>query len=521
MATKTSMWPVLGLVFIGAIGVIIAAIIVLALIPIYLRNKSEPKNYSLDPYAFYVQYATDLDADSSATGKITNIDEIAQNLGVADKIKITDADAQTSFERRRRETSGRHKRGVKLNILLRCVPLTSIICSNPSCIAQIRNQAILVMQQSAKLADVSFSIMTGGVLRRLRVALVFLGAVISRPSVGFNGEIASLAFVAVQSGPFTNASTWANGTIPYGNCSIIIPAGITVTLARPIFELRMRQCDIFGTLIVGGSNNNFRFNYPSAVTVHRGGNLLDASINKKILIPSNSLFMVYPGGSVGSSGTNLQIYTRNGNDVQSLGSTTTLPSSGPHTCGILRSGSIIAESKVLFIAVGSGSILRGSTFLGGVGPSAALCEAAGGCGLNIQSGATVQTDELDDDFNINFDVINVVSGGIFSVGKPGSSRGIKFKHMFRLICAGTFNFVGAGGSILLPAGSHWNFAAGGAFRAAIAILMQIFNGASGLVLSSTSLGFSFFGPIIYEISLNGTLLVNQTLSTPMPTVSMG
>lgn len=67
-----------------------------------------------------------------------------------------------------------------MNILLRCAPLASLTCYTPSCLAKIRNRAILVMQQVSNLNGIEFNITMDGVVRRLKLTLVFLGTVLSR-----------------------------------------------------------------------------------------------------------------------------------------------------------------------------------------------------------------------------------------------------------------------------------------------------------------------------------------------------
>lgn len=295
-------------------------------------------------------------------------------------------------------------------------------------------------------------------------------------------------------------------------------------MARPRLEIRMRQCDVFGTLVVGGGQKTFQLNFPLALTIHRGGVLLDLSAEKRMLIRRGSILRIFPGGGLGGSSSSLQVYSRSGSVVQELFQTQTIPSSGPFTCGILPSGTIIAENKILFIAIGIGSILSGGTFLGGIAPTAALCDAAGGCGLNIQPGASVSAEELDDDFNINFDDIYIASGGTFAIGKPGSSKGIRFRFPFKLRSFGLLDFRGDGGNILIPEGSELNFLAGGGFRSRVAVGLQTFNRLTGLAIGTLiRLGTSFIGPIVYVIPIGGNIVITigTTTTTPAVTGNMG
>lgn len=302
--------------------------------------------------------------------------------------------------------------------------------------------------------------------------------------------------------------TWSGGIVPYGEFSVVIPLGITVTLARSVFELKLKTCDIFGSLVLGSNSSSFTFNYPPNIIVHSDGILQDMTTNKRLIVPVLSLITLHPGGKLSGSGTVLQIYTKTSGIIQ-LGSTVALALSGPFTCGILSSGVPLSFNKVTFIAVQSGNFKAGSTYLGGLAPTNDICTLVGGCGVSIGPGVTLSTGDLDGELNINIDEITVDSTAILSLGTAGSSGGFKFRYPLQLKIYGQLAYACLGGGIYIPTASAINFYLGSRMTSTVSVFIQVYNTLTGANIGLRRiLGLSVFGPMFFTISITGTISIS-------------
>lgn len=299
---------------------------------------------------------------------------------------------------------------------------------------------------------------------------------------------------------------WADGIVPYGRCSVVIPAGITVTLARSILEIRMIKCDIYGALALGSGSSTFTFNYSPNIIVRSGGLIQDFTSNRRLRLPESSLITILSGGGFSAAGTVIQKYS-SGVEGDSI---TVSSASGPFTCGILSGGAIRSYQKVTFIAIQSGGFTSGSTFLGGIAPSAEFCSATA-CGVQVESGVTLSTADLNGVMSINIDEFNVPLGAVFELGSSGSTSGFKFGSAVKLNILGSLSFVGSGGGILIPAGSNLNIFGSGKFTSSIASFIQVFNILTGVNIGTPqTLGLSFTGPYFVTVPTSGLIIISLT-----------
>ncbi|CAF2027560.1 unnamed protein product [Rotaria magnacalcarata] len=301
-----------------------------------------------------------------------------------------------------------------------------------------------------------------------------------RKPIGFAGESSTFQFVAIRSGAFNNPLTWTDGIVPYGSCSVVISAGVAVTLADPALFIQMKKCDIYGSLALGSGSSSFQFHYATTIIVRAGGAVQDLTSNKNILIPASTFLTLLSGGGFCAAGTIIQAYSSVG-----VGESVTRTSeSGPFTCGILPSGSLLSYNKVTFIAIQSGGFTAGSTFLGGLPPSSDIC-SRGGCGIQIESGVTLSTADLNGQMSLQIDEIN-------------------------LNVLGSLKFVGSGGGIFIPSSSAFNFFGGGSFTSTFAsAFIQVFSLTTGLSIGTPEiLGSSFTEPYFITISVGGGFLIS-------------
>jgi hypothetical protein len=324
--------------------------------------------------------------------------------------------------------------------------------------------------------------------------------------VGY-GAVDSLTFVAIQNGDFYDPATWLGGVVPFAQCSILISAGITVTIARPILTFPLKKFDIYGDLKCGGGHPSFQFNYATNIVVHSGGVVEDLTSTKHFLLPGNSIITSYSGGSCGSAGTVIQTYSSAG-----LGNSITINSpSGPFTCGILPSGSVLSFPRITFIAIQSGGFLSGDTYLGGVAPSVDVC--SGGCGVDIAPGVRLSTADLDGELDIDIVQIDVPLGAALELGTSGSNKGFRFKFPIELNAFGALSFICSGGGIYIPGGhgttSGINFFDGCSFTSIVATFIQIFD-----TLTGDDMGEPFIvptvlaGPYFVIIPIDGTIIIS-------------
>ncbi|CAM4833497.1 unnamed protein product [Rotaria magnacalcarata] len=502
-----AVWPLAALCCLGIVGILIAGTIILALIPIYLPQKTAAAVSLTSPNDnFFLQYSADVPYASSVTGNVTNLAQVSNALSLGTSGTVTSGSAQAGIKRRRRALSSRRqKRTLQTNFLFIIKMAYSVGCVSSTCHLAHRTRLHTKLSSMTSIPNFSCTIVSGGVALQLSFRLSLVGIISTRP-VGFAGESKTFEFVAIKSGAFNDPTIWADGIVPYGNCSVAITAGFTVTLPRPAMEIRMRQCDVYGALALGSGSSTFTFNFPSNIMVRSGGMIEDQTSNKNFLFPSNSIMTILSGGRFAAAGTILQTYNSNG-----PGTSVTLRSaSGPFTCGMLPDGSVQSYNSVTFIAIQSGGFTSGGTFLGGVAPSSDVCSA--GCAIRVAAGIMLSTADLNGVMTLSIDSIYVSLGATLQLGTPGSSSGFKFLSAIILDIFGQMSFVASGGNIMLPPNSNFDIAAGGAFRSSISISIQIFNPRTGLNIGSpqilgTSITDGTFTLIVGEsgsFQLNGT-----------------
>ena len=319
-------------------------------------------------------------------------------------------------------------------------------------------------------------------------------------------------FVAVQSGEFTDSSTWKNEIVPYGNSTILIPPGISVTLTKALVDLYIEACEINGTLTLGSSSNDsIQFTYPVNLIVYPGGTLIDNTGGHVFDLAKGSIVTVYPDGTFTGDGTVInsdsskRSLSRNKRRIL-------LPSGrGPRTCGVLPNGQQQSFEKVTSMVCGSSEFSSRSTWLGGRAPTRAGCALAGGAGLSISAGFSLSTASLNGQLDMNFNLISIEASARFRMGTFGSSFGFKFQFRLKLQCYGVLeDATGGTGGIYIPAGSVINFFPGGSFFSIVATSLIIYDPLSGTILSRFTLSASFSGPFYISVSLSGFVSTSTT-----------
>lgn len=324
--------------------------------------------------------------------------------------------------------------------------------------------------------------------------------------IGFAGEASSSIFVAIRSGAFNDPLTWADGIVPYGDASVVVSAGVTLTLARSELPVKVTKFDVFGSLALGSGSATFKFLFATNLLIRSGGTLQDLTGEKRLLVPAGSLVTILPGGSVSSSVTVLQTFSASG-----VGASVVLPSSGPFTGGVLASGEILSYNKVTFIAIASGGFTAGGSFLGGAAPSADICSSSVACGVAVTAGVTLSTADLNGSLDLNIDLISVAAGAVLELGTPGSSAGFKFSNKIKLDVLGTLAAVFSGGGVRLPVGSLFSINNGASFTSVSGTFIQIFDPITGGNIGSpVSLPASLSGPQFFQVSPSGTIIVTNT-----------
>jgi hypothetical protein len=325
---------------------------------------------------------------------------------------------------------------------------------------------------------------------------------------GFAGATSSFTFVAVRSGQFNDPSVWSNGIVPYGEFSLTIPVGIRVTLARSTFELRMKACEIFGSLALGSGSSTFRFDYPPNLIVRANATLEDLTSRQQLLFPLGSLVTLHPNSLLRNQQTLAQTYSRTDSVIQ-LGKTKTLPLSGPFTFSTLPTGELVSFNKITYIAIQSGNFTSASTYLGGTAPTASLCQLVGSCGIVVPADVVLSTDDLQDELNINVDTIDIISGGVVRLGTTKSTRGFRFRYPVALNVLGQLSLISSEGSIYIPRSSSMNFFTGGIFHSVSPTSVQVFDPLSDFNFgSASSLGVSLTGPLFFTVAANGVISID-------------
>ncbi|CAF1149491.1 unnamed protein product, partial [Adineta ricciae] len=519
-------WPLAAVCCLGLILFLICAAIVLALIPLYLPTKnltpSVDDNKSTSP--FYLQLSGDDETGSGMPGEVGNLDEIGKSLNLPSDVNLSAGSTSNSVSRRRRSFFGaRTKRSVTIKILLVF-----------NFIAQTCNTQCLLVRKKFKtdIQKVSSTninlLILGGPLGNVTISGLTCksnGIFTTKPS-GFPGPPKSIVFTTTTSGDFTDATIWDQQVLPGGPCEVVIAAGTTVTLATPGLGIKAKMITIYGILIIGGGNSAFTFRNAINVKIRKGGILQDATTTKRILVPVNSLIYAFSGGSFGASGTTIQTYTSSG-----VGASTSITTtSGPLTCAFLPDGTVRTAAKIAFFAVKSGSFKTGSSFCGGVAPTSDDCSDSA-CSLEVLSGVTLSTADLNGVLDINFDTITINSGATMGLGTPGSASGFKFKFPVALSVLGALSFVASGGNILVPYGSQFVLQAGGSLQSLIGTLpsLQTYSLLTGILGSIQTLASS--GPFFVVISVTGTIssgtdlsqinaTTTTTATTPVATAAM-
>ena len=337
----------------------------------------------------------------------------------------------------------------------------------------------------------------------------------SRPAV-------EITYEASQSGSFDDPTIWIGGVVPFGDCSIIIPVGIVITFSSEVLNINVRTLTIRGTFTITTSSQiGFAFAYAINIIIFRGGSIIDQTNTNKIYCHADTIFTFLAGASF--TGVNTQVIVYIGSTVgQGVGESYILGSSitTVFTLAILVDGTIKPFRSVMCLARQSGSFTIGSTWLGGIAPTADFCASAGGCDLYIPSGFTLSTASLNGQLTIRFNILIIISGGTLQLGTVGSTTGFRFSFSFILNIYGVLEDVTGGtGGIFVPAGSNFNFFEGSTFVSVVATFLIVFDPATGLPIGQPfSLSVSFSGPLFIIISITGEITESRTSKKNMMSV---
>ena len=316
-----------------------------------------------------------------------------------------------------------------------------------------------------------------------------------------------MTFVAIRSGDFNDPSIWLGGIVPFAGVSVVISAGITVSFARAALTFPLARIDVFGNIGFGAGSSSFQFNFPIIIAVRAGGGIQDSTSGKLFLFSAGSLLNIFTGGSFASVGTVVQTSGSSG----SGSSFQVTSASGPFTYGILPDGSVVGFPRITFIAIQSGGFTSGGTYLGGGAPSDDDCSS--GCGIDVLSGVTLSTDDLNGALTLNIVQIDIVIGAQLELGTHGSNAGFRFSVPITLNVFGSIGFVCSGGGLIIPVGnglgSAINIFNGGIFTSTVVTFLQVTNVVTGVFIGSPFvLALIINGPFFITISADGTISVS-------------
>jgi hypothetical protein len=320
-------------------------------------------------------------------------------------------------------------------------------------------------------------------------------------------------FTAVQSGAFNASTTWINGQIPSGQCSIIIQPGVIVTFTGEILAINVQTLTIAGSFVITSSagGGGFTFQFPINIIVQAGGAFYDQTNLNQFYFLAGSVCTFYSGAFFIGSNTQFFQYTSLPASG-SLGASYTIGSSisSSFTFAILLDGTIQTFNQVTFIAAISGSFTSTSVWIGGIVPTDSICSSVGGCGLYISSGCVLSTISLNGVLNINFNLIVVATGANFELGSAGVVGSFRFRFASRFDIHGTLTYIPLNfNGIYLPIGSAVNFYAGAIFNTTFSITINIYNPSTNVTIGSgISISTSFSGPYYASISLTGVVVTS-------------
>ena len=325
---------------------------------------------------------------------------------------------------------------------------------------------------------------------------------------------AGLVYEASESGAFSATASWKGGVVPRGDCSVVIPTGITITFTGTLLNVNIRTLTISGTFtVVTTETIGFGFAFAVNLLVRSGGTLRDQTNNNRIYTRADSVITFLSGASF--TGNNTQVFIFTGTAPgEGVGASVTFGSSisGPYTFGALVDGSVQTFRSVMCLARRSGSFTTGSTWLGGVAPTTDFCGSAGGCDLYVPTGFTLSTESLNGVLNIRFNVLIITSGATLQLGAAGLTAGFRFSFTVTLNNYGILQDVtGSSGGIFLVTGSNFNFFAGGSFSSAVATALRIYDSTTGATTgTSLTLSASFSGPLFVSVSSTGQISTSTT-----------
>ena len=329
-----------------------------------------------------------------------------------------------------------------------------------------------------------------------------------------SGSAPEITYVAIKSGAFDEPATWALGIVPIGDCSIVIPAGITITITTEILDVNVRTLTLNGTFIIATTSaKGFAFSFAINIMVFTGGSLVDQSTAQLIYCRPDTIFTFLVGATFTGVNTKVFVYTGISIGV-GVGDNFSFGSSirGAFTFAILVDGSVKTFQSIMCLARRSGTFTDAKTWLGGIAPTVNFCALVGGCDLFIPSGFTLSTETLNGVLLIRFNVFIISTGGTFKLGTSDSAIGFRFTFRLIFVIYGTLEDVTGGtGGIILPVGSTFNFYAGAKFLSIVVTFLRIYDPSTGLFVGQPFvLRATFSGPWFIIISITGEVTEGPT-----------
>ena len=313
-----------------------------------------------------------------------------------------------------------------------------------------------------------------------------------------------MTIIAVRSGFAQDPSTWLFGILPFANCSIVIPVGITVIWARPALIFPLLKIEIFGVVAFGSGQSSFTCNFPIKIDVRGGGRIQDLTSNKLLILQERSLIIVRTGGSFGVVGTVIRTSSSTGGSS----SITVDNTAGPLTCATLSGGLAVSYKRIAFIAIQNGDLSSPSCYLNDEAPSAEACD--GGCALYVSSGVRLSLASLVGGvLNINFAIIDVVASAILELG----AAGLECPFPIQINIRGILAAIGGRVRVRLPGGNGdscgLNFFGDGRLDSALTVIIQIFNRITGIDIGDpVDLPVGLIAPYFIFTSITGLIEIS-------------